>query len=65
MLTIKIHGKELAEKIHLSLVGASAYLESEDIVIKDIGNNLDYELCIGDKLDGYQLTLSIDADSIC
>lgn len=62
MLTIKIHGNELAEKIHLSLVGTPAYINS-DIVLTDMGNS-DYELYVGDENDD-NLILSIDADSIC
>lgn len=62
MLTIKIHGEELAEKIHLSLVGTLAYIDN-DIVLTDMGNS-DYELYVGDENDD-NLTLSIDADSIC
>jgi len=62
MLTIKIHGEELAEKIHLSLAGTPAYIDS-DIVLTDMGNS-DYELYVGDENDD-NLTLSIDADSIC
>ena len=62
MLTIKIHGEELAEKIHLSLAGTPVYIDS-DIVLTDMGNS-DYELYVGDENDD-NLTLSIDADSIC
>lgn len=62
MLTIKIHGKELAEKIHLSLVGTQAYIDN-DIVLTDIGYS-DYELYVGEENDD-NLTIFIDADSIC
>ena len=63
MLTIKIHGEELAEKIHLSLAGTPAYIDS-DIILTDMGNYSDYELYVGDENDN-NLIISIDADSIC